>query len=250
MSDKKITAVIIDDLELARASLKADLQDHCPHIDVIGEADGVLNGAKLLKSSSPDIIFLDINMNDGNGFDLLDIVDHALHKVIFVTGEEQHALKAFQYAAVDYLLKPVDPSLLINAVEKLNSNKEDNDQQLALLKESLGKTEKLEKIALHTNEKILVSRVDEIVRLESMTNYTYFYFADGTKLLVTRTLKEFDQMLSESGFERVHQSHLVNLEYVKAYIKSDGGYISMKDGSHVPVSIRKKPHVVSILNNL
>lgn len=243
----KLTAIIIDDMELARTSLKADLSDYCPNVEVIGEAEGVLSGAKLLKNKIPDILFLDIEMEDGSGFDLLDIVPNSLDSVIFVTARQDYALKAFQYSALDYLLKPVNPELLIKAVEKIAQKKQSNQSQLDLLKGSIQQGSKLEKIALHTTEKIEVAEIKNIVRLESMTNYTYFYFADGSKLLITRTLKEFDKMLHDSGFERVHQSHLINMAHVKAYVKTEGGYISMKDGSMVPVSVRKKSFVMSIL---
>ena len=244
---QKLTAIIIDDMELARTSLKADLADYCSSVEVIGEADGVLSGAKLLKQNVPDILFLDIEMDDGNGFDLLDIVPNNLDSVIFVTARQDYALKAFQYSALDYLLKPVNPELLVKAVEKLTLKKQSAKSQLDLLRGSIAPNSKLEKIALHTSEKIEVAEIKNIVRLESMTNYTYFYFADGSKLLITRTLKEFDKMLSDSGFERVHQSHLINMAHVKAYVKTEGGYISMKDGSMVPVSVRKKSYVMSIL---
>ena len=118
MSAQKISAVIIDDMELARISLRADIEDHCPEIDIIGEAEGVVSGAKLIKGSSPDLIFLDIEMKDGDGFDLLDIVPDSGSRVIFVTGSEEYALKAFRYSAADYLVKPVDRNQLKEAVRK------------------------------------------------------------------------------------------------------------------------------------
>lgn len=248
MATKKLTAIIIDDMELARTSLRADLADYCDDVTIIGEADGVMSGAKLLKQQQPDILFLDIEMQDGNGFDLLDIAATNLDSVIFVTARQDYALKAFQYSAVDYLLKPVDPELLQKAVDKMREKKHSSAAQLEILKGGMSKDSgALEKIALHTSDKIVVAQLSEIVRLESMTNYTYFYFADGSKLLITRTLKDFDKMLSGSGFERVHQSHLINMSYVKAYVKTEGGYISMKDDSMVPVSVRKKSYVMGLL---
>ena len=246
MADK-MKAVIVDDMELARASLKADLADHCPNIEVVGEADGVLSAAKLLKSVSPDILFLDIEMDDGSGFDLLDILPNSLDSVIFVTARQEHAVKAFQYSAVDYLLKPVDPELLKKAVEKMTAKLGSSKAQLDLLKQSFQQDAKLDRIALHTSDKIAVYELDDIVRLEAMTNYTYFYFKDGSKLLITKTLKEYDKMLSDSGFVRVHQSHLINMDHVQAYVKTEGGYILMKNQEIVPVSVRKKAYVVSLL---
>jgi two-component system LytT family response regulator len=243
----KLKAIIIDDMELARASLKADLADYCPEVEVIGEAEGVLSGAKLLKQHTPDILFLDIEMEDGDGFDLLDILPNNLDAVIFVTARQDYALKAFQYSAVDYLLKPVDPLLLKKAVAKMSDKLKTNLDQLAILKQNIKKDTEFDRIALHTSEKIVVTELKDIVRLEAMTNYTYFYFSDGSKLLITKTLKEYDTMLSDSGFVRVHQSHLINMQHVQAYVKSEGGYILMKNGNIVPVSIRKKSYVVGLL---
>lgn len=234
-------------MELAIASLKADLADYCPDVEVVGEADGVLSGAKLLKQITPDILFLDIEMEDGDGFDLLDILPDSLNAVIFVTARQDYALKAFQYSAVDYLLKPVDPELLKKAVSKMSQRIKVSSDQLSLLKQGMANEAKLDRIALHTSEKIAVAELKDIVRLEAMTNYTYFHFADGSKLLITKTLKEYDKMLSESGFVRVHQSHLINMDHVQAYVKTEGGYILMKNGNMVPVSVRKKAYVVSLL---
>ncbi len=246
MSDK-LKAIIIDDMELARASLRADLADYCPNVEVIGEAESVLSGAKLLKGVTPDILFLDIQMEDGDGFDLLDILPNSLDSVIFVTARQDFALKAFKYSAVDYLLKPVDPELLKNAVGKMVEKRKTNIAQLEILKQSMLEDAKLERIALHTSDKIMVSELKDIIRLEAMTNYTYFFFADGTKLLITKTLKDFDTMLSDSGFVRVHQSHLINMIHVQAYVKTEGGYILMKNSDIVPVSVRKKAYVVGLL---
>jgi two-component system LytT family response regulator len=244
---EKLKAIIIDDMELARASLRADLSDYCSNVEVVGEADGVLSGAKLLKGITPDILFLDIEMEDGDGFDLLDILPNNLDSVIFVTARQEYALKAFQYSAVDYLLKPVDPELLKKAVEKMTEKRRTSGAQLDLLKQSIRDNVKLERIALHTSDKIVVSELKDIIRLEAMTNYTYFYFADGSKLLITKTLKDYDTMLQDSGFIRVHQSHLINMSHVQAYVKTEGGYILMKNNDIVPVSVRKKAYVVSLL---
>jgi len=246
MTDK-LKAVIIDDMELARASLRADLADHCPQVEVVGEAEGVLSGAKLLKGVQPDILFLDIEMEDGDGFDLLDIIPNSLDSVIFVTAREDYALKAFQYSAVDYLLKPVEPELLKKAVAKMEEKKLASQEQLAMLRQNMQDDAKLDRLALHTSDKIVVAEIKDIVRLEAMTNYTYFYFADGSKLLITKTLKEYDKMLGDSGFIRVHQSHLINMHHVQAYVKTEGGYIQMKNKDIVPVSVRKKSYVVSLL---
>lgn len=245
------SAIIIDDMKLARVNLMQDIKDYCPELDVIGEADGVLTGAKLIRDKNPDVIFLDIEMNDGNGFDLLDIIPEVNSQVIFVTASNEFAIKAFQYAAVDYILKPADGELLAAAVKKVFSQKAPIKDQWNIVRSQMSDTTSTpKKLVLHTQEEIKVSSITDILRCESMGNYTQFYFADNTKLLVTKTLKEYDKILSPHSFLRTHQSHLVNVEYIKSYIKTEGGYILMKDGSRIPVSVRKKAEIVKLLDAL
>ncbi len=243
-------AVIIDDMDLARANLKADLEDHLPEIKIVGEADGVISGAKLLRNTQADIIFLDIDMGDGTGFDLLEMINQDQFKVIFTTASDQHAIRAFQFSAIDYLLKPIDGELLKQAVDKVKNQLPSGNEQIGLLKDNFRSEKTPDKIALHTSEKIVVRKIEEIVRCEAMGNYTQFFFNDGEKVLVTRTLKEFDTYLEGANFFRAHQSHLVNLNHIKAYIKTEGGYLLMNDDSHVSVSVRKKPLLVEVLNEL
>lgn len=236
-------AVIIDDNKLAIASLQADIEDHCPDVNIVGSAEGVIEAAKLLKDLEADILFLDIHMNNGTGFDLLDILDTSKYQVIFTTASPDFAIKAFQYAAVDYLLKPIEPKRLKEAISKVKTSKPLDNSQIKMLKE----IDLPEKIVLSTAEEIRIIEIKDIIRLESSNNYTTFYLEDGSKILVSKTLKEYS-FLNESGFYRVHQSHQVNLSKVQAYIKSEGGYIMMKDNSRVPVSVRKKPEVIKVLH--
>lgn len=233
-------AVIIDDLPLAIASLKDDLETHCPDIEILDTADSVVNGAKLLMQSSVDLVFLDIHMTDGDGFDVLDIVKEKGFSVIFTTASPDHAIKAFQYDAVDYLLKPVDPELLVKAVEKVKKSRQP-------IPAPMPATDK-ETITLNSQEELRVVAIHDIIRLESMDNYCRFILKDGGKFLVSKTLKIYEEILSPKGFLRSHQSHMVNLKHVKSYVKSEGGYIMMDNGDHVPVSVRKKPEVMKILS--
>ena len=236
----KIKALIIDDMPLAIASLQADLADnHENDVVVIGTATGVMEGAKLIKKLRPDMIFLDVHMGDGNGFDLLDIITDGSVKVVFTTASKDHAIQAFQFEAVDYLLKPVDPELLGLAIDKVKALHISSPDPQASTR-AVPAT-----IALNTQEEIRILNLADIIRLEAMGNYTTFYTAEG-KILVTKTLKEFEKILSDD-FIRVHQSHLVNRQQIKAYIKTEGGYLKMKDGSDVPVSVRKKSYVMDLL---
>jgi len=239
-------AIIIDDLPLAIASLRQDLEDYCPDIKVIATADGVIEGSKLLRKIKPDILFLDVQMGDGDGFDLLDIIDTSAFPVIFTTASEDYAIKAFQYAAVDYLLKPMDPELLVQAIEKAKLKPQLSDQQKNIIKNNTRDTRARE-IALNTQEEIRVVALADIIRCTSMDNYTQFFIADGSKVLVTKTLKQYERMLPEEMFLRVHQSHLVNIHKIKSYIKTEGGYLLLKNGEHIPVSVRKKPMVMDLL---
>lgn len=247
----KLKAAIVDDVAQARETLKEDLSEYCPDVEIIGEADGVVTGSKLLKSISPDIVFLDIQLQDGSGFDILEIVgDQLSAKVIFTTASDAFAIKAFKFSAVDYLLKPVDPDELMEAVQKATQSTVAPPQNYDLLLNTVKEQVLPKRLALHTLEKIHVTEISDIVRCESSGNYTTFFFKNGQKLLVTKTLKEYDQMLSEHKFARVHQSHLINSHQIKEFVKVDGGYLVMHDGSKVPVSLRKKSVVMKLLEDL
>lgn len=246
-----IKAIIIDDIEQARITLKKDLETYAKDVQIIGEANGVIEGAKLLKNIQPDILFLDIQMQDGSGFDLLDILKDIAFKIIFITASDAHAIKAFRYAAIDYLMKPVDPDELTAALDKYRAQQLNENEKYKLLNDSLKNHQKPnERLALHTQDKIHIVNINEILRCESSVNYTEFHFTNGKKLLVTKTLKDFEDLLGEQGFYRVHQSHLVNTKCIKEFVKTDGGYIIMNDGSNVPVSVRKRPEVIKMLEEL
>ena len=245
----KTTCIIIDDMELARNNLSQLIKENLPHLEIIGEADGVVSGSKLLRSSQADIVFLDIHLGDGEGFDILEIVPDTKARIIFTTASDEHAIKAFRYAAIDYILKPIDPALLKEAVQKALQLPQQKNEQIDLLKSKLTNSS-TKKIALHTSDQILIVDIQEIIRMEANGNYTQFFFSNNQKLLITKTLKEFDKILQEDGFLRSHQSHLINPNFIKAYIKTEGGYIEMKDGSIVPVSVRKKAAIVEALGRI
>ena len=245
-----ISAVIVDDMPAAIQNLQEDLQSYCPEVKIIGTAEGVVSAAKLLKQVQPDVVFLDIQLQDGSGFDLLEILPQATFRVIFTTASDAFAIKAFRYSAVDYLLKPVDPDDLMEAVAKVKQQHTSSSERLNLLLDTVKSKQTPTRLALHTQEKILVAEIANIIRCESTGNYTHFYFTDGSKLLVTKTLKEYDKLLQEHQFVRVHQSHLINAQLIREYIKTEGGYLVMKDGSRVPVSVRKKPDVIKLLEHL
>jgi len=246
-----IKTIIIDDVKQARDTLKRDIHSYCPGIEVAGEAGSVIEGAKIIKTIQPDLVFLDIHMRDGTGFDLLEIVQPLTFKLIFTTGSDAHAIKAFKFSALDYLLKPIDPDELMEAVKKIDKESKTSPDSVDLLRDNINNTgEKIKKLALNTLDKIHITNISDIIRCESNVNYTLFYFANGKKLMVTKTLKEYEKILKDYGFVRVHQSHLINSNFLIEFVKSEGGYLVMSDNSQVPVSTRKKQQVLEMIDKL
>ncbi|NQY06380.1 MAG: response regulator transcription factor [Flavobacteriaceae bacterium] len=245
------TTILIDDMPAALQMLESDISRLHPEIKIIGTGQSVVEAAKLLRKHEPDILFLDIMLGDGSGFDVLEIFPNLKSKIIFVTASDEFAIRAFKFAAIDYVLKPYDEEELSKAIEKAKRQIQPNQERIDILKDTLSSpTRKPDKISLHTMDKIIIVSLDEIVRCESDSNNTIFYLEDGQKIFVTKTLKYFSDMLSSHDFIRVHQSHLINLHFIKAFIKSDGGYLLLKNGQTAPVSVRKKTEVMETLSNI
>jgi Response regulator of the LytR/AlgR family len=248
-----LKTIIIDDELMAREAISNMVTLYCPNLEVTDTADSVASGYETIKKHNPDLVLLDIKMTDGTGFDLLQMFDTINFKFIFITAYEEYAIQAFKFSALDYLLKPIDPNDLIASVEKLNDSihKEDENIKLkAFMANIQGVTPELKKIVLKTAESIHLVNVKDIIRCESSSNYTLFFFTDNTKLLVSKTLKEFDEMLSPYGFFRAHQSHLINLNFLDRYDKAEGGTLILKDKSAIPLAVRKREQLMKIFENL
>ncbi len=250
-----VKAIIIDDEKKSRNTLVGLLERYCPNVIILGEAEGVQTGKAFIKSAKPDMIFLDIQMQDGSGFRLLESFDKVDFEIIFTTAFDQYAIKAIKYSALDYLLKPIVPDELIDAVRKVEDKKiikkANINQNIDVLLDNIkNKDAASKKIILTTAEKIHVIHVTDIIRCESDNYYTNFFFRDGTKLLISKTLKENERLLKDHNFIRPHKSHLINVSYIKGFIKNDGGYILMDDNSKVPVSRRRKELIIETINSL
>lgn len=250
------TALLIDDDANLRAGMRQLLLRYAPNIKVIGEADSVQTGVDTINQLNPDVLFLDIQLTDGTGFDLLEQLASKNGKitsqVVFITAHEQYAIKAFRFSALDFLLKPVDPEELQKVIGKINDvlSKSDNYAHIDLLLENIRKkVDNFKRIALSTSEGIHLFEISDIIRCESEDNYTKFYIKNNKPILISKTLKEYEELLSEHGFERIHQSHLINLAYLKSYIKKDGGYVVMADNSNLPISQRKKERLQELLKS-
>ena len=233
-----LTAVIVEDMKDAMALLKSDIERNHPNINIVNTAHSVVEAAKVLRKVQPDILFLDIMLGDGTGFDVLEIFPDLKSKLIFVTASDEFAIKAFKFAAIDYVLKPYTTAELKDAINRAQEHLEPNKERLAILKDTLMTPEqKPNKISLHTLDKISIVNLEDIIRCESDSNNTLFYLQGGKKIFVTKTLKYFADLLKPTGFLRIHQSHLVNLDYISAFIKTDGWHLMLKNGAHVPVSV-------------
>lgn len=246
-----LRAIIIDDIDTIRKKNTELIQEHCPDVAIIAEADSVESGVKAIQKYLPDLVFLDVEMSDGTGFDLLQKLRPINFKVIFVTAYQEFAIKAFRFSAIDFLLKPIDLEDLVEAVKKAEKtiNKEMLELQLNTLFSNIERPKNLKKLILKTTEKIHSVNVQDIIRCESDKNYTTFYLINGQRLLVSTSLKEYENMLMPMGFFRSHQSHLINMLFFDHYLKGDNQII-MKDKSSIPLAIRKKEEFLTLLNSL
>jgi len=241
-----MTALIVDDEPAIRNIIASLLRDAFPGISVIGTAGTVKEGYELIMQHKPDLLFLDVELPDGNGFDLLKKLKDFSFRVIFVTGHQEYALNAIKVSALDYILKPVDNDELKASIEKACRIIDHDEERIKLqaLEENLAGRKVLKRIVLRTSEALQLISIADIIRAEAESNYTHFYMAGNRHVMVSRTLKEYDILLSGSGIIRVHQSHLVNIEYIDRFMKRDGGYLLLKDGASVPVSPNLKKMVL------
>lgn len=250
-------ALIIDDEQRTRELIAKMIESFDLGITAVPKGENVKSGLAAIAEEKPDLVFLDIQMPDGTGFDVLKALPEKNFEVIFITAHEEFAIKAIKFSALDYILKPVDPEELRAAVERaletMGSPKQGAEQkqepQFDALQHNIQPNQK-RKLVLKTQESVHVVELDNIIRCEADRNYTSFYLTEGKKILVSRTLKDYETLLSGHNFLRVQQSHLVNLNYVDRYDKGNGGAVVMKDGSEVPLSPAKRDIFFQILENL
>ena len=249
MVNQSITAIIIDDETQARSALKESLSIHCPQINVINEAGTVADGIRLLESTTCQLLFLDIHLTDGTGFDILEAVRNRKQKVIFTTAYSQYALKAIKFSALDYLLKPISGKELREAVDKVLEQESDlNHMLISNFIRNQDSSMQQKRIALHSSEGIALCAIHSIIRCQSEGNYVRFFFTDRKPLMIAKTLKDTEEILSGLGFERIHHSHIINIEHLQSYISKDGGYVQMNDNFVLPVSNRKKAQLMEKLS--
>jgi len=237
-----IKALLIDDEEKCRKDLRRLLEQYCKDVSVIGEVSSIETAINSLQTDLPDLLFLDIEMGDGSGFHLLNYNAKHPFQVIFVTAHTHYALKAFRYAAVDYLLKPIDVDDLVAAVGKL--------KQVSQVSEKPQAVDHDQYLELRVTDGILYVHFNDIIRLEAEGSYTIVYLASNEKHYLSYHIGYFEERLPGARFFRVHKSHLVNLRHVKKFVRTDGYHVEMSDGSKAEVSRRHKNEFLQMLNDV
>lgn len=242
-----LKAILIDDELKSRSNLRQLLVEYCTNVEIIAEAGSAVEALKLIKEVNPDLLFLDIEMGEVSGFDLLKLLNgQQKFEVIFVTAFDKYGIQAVKACAIDYLLKPINILELSNAVEKavMQINPKKENERLKELVANLDRGDDEQRIAIPLSDKIEFLAISKIIRLEAEGNYTHIYLDNKKQYLVCKTLKEYQDLLENHNFIRTHQSHLINFRKLSAYVKTDGGYVAMEDGSQVPISRQKKDEVL------
>lgn len=248
-----IKALIVEDEQKSREMIAMLVEKNCPQIEIVGLAKNVKEGIDLINSTKPDLVFLDISMPDGTGFDLLEAVQGKKFELIFTTATDKHALKAIKYSACDYLLKPIDIDELKIAVEKVlqKKNSTPSMDNLQFLIQQLKKADdNYQKITLPTGNAYEIINIKDIIRCEADASYTHFHLVGGKKIMVSFSLKHYEDLLPENEFIRVHHQHLINMNHVTRFLKQDGGYAVMSDGTQIEISRRKKDAFMERLNKI
>lgn len=247
-----LKTIIVEDEYHSREALKNLLQEFCDGLDVIAEASSVEEAIFAIGASKPDLVFMDIELGDGTAFDILKSLGKSDFQLIFTTAFDQYAIRAIRFNALDYLLKPVDIDELTEAVEKARAraNQSENLNLEYLIANLTAEKRENPVITLSTSDSFEYVRVNEITRCEAQGAYTKFYFKTKPALLVSKTLKEYEGLLGDHGFLRVHQSHLISLREVDKFIKSDGGYVLLRDGTKLGVSRGKREDFLSAMQAL
>jgi len=242
-----LKAIIVDDEKISRDILHDYLVKYCPDVTILEQCDSVKTGLAAIEKYQPDILFLDVEMPKGNGFDLLEQVKDINFETVFVTAFDNYAIQALNYSAAYYILKPVSIDELITAVEKIKAQKQKSTSGLhtkVLLENIKAKSLEQHKIVLPLQDGFEVVNIKDIIHCDAHDNFTDFYFVSKQKMMICRTLKFYEELLSESGFMRVHKSHLVNLDHVSKYKRGKGGQLTMSNGSVIDVSPNKKEELM------
>ena len=244
-------AIIIDDEEDAREVLALALKKFCPEIDILALCESPEDGLKKINSLNPSLVFLDVQMPNMSGFDMLEKISEIDFEVIFVTAFDKYAIKAIKFSALDYLLKPIDVDDLVSAVERVKQKQKGNSgHYTSLLNNVKHGQEKLERLAIPSDNEIILQKLDDIIYCAADGSYTVLHLTENKRIIVSKNIKEFENILPETDFCRIHHATLVNLNHVVKYIRGEGGYVLVKNGDHLDVSRRKKEGFLKLLQKI
>ncbi len=249
----QIKAVIIDDMARARKYLEGMIQKYFPEVEIAGMADNISSGAKLIREQKPDLVFLDVEMPGGSGFELFDQLDTIDFEVIFTTAHDQYAIQAFRYSALDYLLKPLKKDDLGSAIRKAIERKSTQAQtdNLRVLLENLKQPQAhKQKLILPGVDGFTVVRMEEIIRIEAVSNYSKFHLLNSQPIMVSKNLGEYEKLLPQTDFIRIHKSHLINIHHVRKFARGSARFVIMADDAKLEVSKRKKDEFLDIISRL
>ncbi len=242
-----INAVIVDDEQGARDSLAKMVDKYCPQIQVLAKANSMKTALQAIELHQPDLVFLDIEMPNGNAFDLLAQIPELNFEIIFTTAYDHYAIKAIKFSAIDYILKPIDHEELVQAVDRLKgkvSQKETIRKKFDALLTNMKPDTLSKRIALPEADALIFIELNDVIRCEASGNYTTFYLTDGRQMVSSRHLGDYDQMLEDEDFIRAHRTHLINFKHIKKLVKGDVAYVIMDDDSKVEVSRRGKADIL------
>ena len=247
-----IKTIIVDDEHDAVDFIKSIVEEFCPDLEIVGTAHSVPEAEVIIKEKTPDLVFLDVEMPHGNGFDLLEKISEKTFEVIFITAFNHYAIQAIKFSAVDYILKPINIEEFVESVDRVKNSigaKKNRINSFSALLENI-KSAKPGKLAIPTSDGMEYLNTEKIIRIQADRSYSWFYLEGGIKHLVSKNLKEYQELLNDRSFFRSHNSHLVNLEHVRKFIRHGGGSIEMSDGSKVAVSRSKKDLFLNEMSKL
>ena len=249
-----INAIIVEDEIRSMNNLKNLLESHCPEVNIIGDALTIEEGIDLFEDPSfkPDLAFLDISLPDGLVFKMLDQLRPVDFEIIFITAYNEHAIKACAYSSIGYILKPINPDELVQAISRVRVSSGDSkiQQRLEIFNKQLNNTNAFEKMSISAIDGIYFVNIKDIVRFEAEDNYTHIFLESGERITASRTIKAYEDMLVNMNFYRVHKKHVINLNYMKMFIKGDGGYLLMEDSKKIEVSRRRRPAFMEQMRRL
>ncbi len=248
-----IRAIIIEDEPRGRNNLKNLLAKYCPEVEVVGEAASLRESRQLLSEPDlkPDLAFLDISLEDGLVFQLLNDLGPVNFEIIFVTAYDKFAIKACEYSSIGYILKPIDPDALVASVKRALPKKQSRmDSRLQLFNQMYNNPNVFEKLSISAIDGIYFVNIRDIVRFEAEDNYTHIYLKNGEKITASKTIKSYEEMLRSVNFYRVHKRHVINLNYMRKFVKGEGGYLIMEDGMKIEVSRRRRPAFMEQMRKL